>query len=308
MKRRSLLKGTGALAAAALAGCLGNGGGAGTDDPTDTSPEETTQDDEPTEAPTETPTEDPTTTPPAVSVGDTSIETLSTGCGGGDSAGTAELVADGPRVEFSGALVTSDPCHEATVEEAKYDSDSGALTVVLGAEPTEEVCTDCVGAVEFEGAVALEGGLPDRAVLEYDGSVIGGSGTGDDEPVAHTGSEFEVAGSGRGGRSGEADIEFDPESGRVLVEGTITGRNGCMTAKLSGASYDAGSDTFKVDVVTVAREGTEDKACTQATIGIGYEGTFSFEGGLPGTVSVSHDGDGVVTAAHESTAATTTTE
>jgi hypothetical protein len=313
MKRRTLLK-TSALATLALAGCVGGGDGSGPgDEPSRTPTDESTETPAaeptgtPTDEPTETPTDDPTKTPPPVSVREASVETLSAECGSGDSGAAISFEESGPAVSFSGTLTASTPCHEATLEGVAYDEQRDALVAVLGTESTDEMCTDCVGSVQFSGEVALDGGLPARVFVEYDETVLASAtpgGTDDGPAPSPLGSSFAVVEIGAGSPDGdEVDIEFDTETNEVVLTGTIPGSNGCATAKLGDANYDAETDTLTVDVVTAAREGTEDKGCTQAFVGIQYSATFSFEGGLPKTVSVSHDGDGVAAAAHGSSSA-----
>jgi hypothetical protein len=83
------------------------------------------------------------------------------------------------------------------------------------------------------------------------------------------------------------------EGTTVTVEGTIGGSDGCQTAALAAATYDAGADELRVDVKTEKRKSG---ACVQCLVEIDYVADFSFEGGLPGSVVVSHEGE-VVTEA-----------
>jgi len=91
----------------------------------------------------------------------------------------------------------------------------------------------------------------------------------------------------------EATVTVDGTT--VTVEGTIWGSDGCTTAELADASYDAAADELTVAVTTAEREttATETIACTQAIVEIDYRATVEFENGTPGTVVVTHDrGDG----------------
>ena len=74
-----------------------------------------------------------------------------------------------------------------------------------------------------------------------------------------------------------------------------------MTADLGSASYDAETDRLDVNVVTMERE--DSGMCTQQLVGIEYKATVSFENGIPSGVSVSHDGDGVMSAGYGSSSA-----
>ena len=86
---------------------------------------------------------------------------------------------------------------------------------------------------------------------------------------------------------GSASISTDGDS--VVVEGCITGRNGCMVAALESAAYDAEADELSVRVET-EDESEPDEMCTQALVHRGYTVTVEFENGLPGTTTVTHDG------------------
>jgi hypothetical protein len=76
-----------------------------------------------------------------------------------------------------------------------------------------------------------------------------------------------------------------------------------MTAELGTIEYDAENSQLAVDVVTIERGDTGDNACTQQMVGIDYEATFSFDGGTPSSVAVSHDGDGIMAAGHGTSSA-----
>ncbi|WP_049979901.1 hypothetical protein [Halolamina rubra] len=79
------------------------------------------------------------------------------------------------------------------------------------------------------------------------------------------------------------------EGSTVTVEGCIVGKNGCMVASLASATYDAEADELAVRVAT--RDDTdEDEMCTQQLVERGYTVTVEFDGGLPGTTTVTHDG------------------
>lgn len=74
----------------------------------------------------------------------------------------------------------------------------------------------------------------------------------------------------------------------VTVEGTIWGADGCTTAELAGANYDAESGELAVEVATKREDTSGDAACTQAIVEIDYQVTATFENGLPARVVVTH--------------------
>ncbi|WP_424001035.1 hypothetical protein ACOZ4I_15270 [Haloarcula salina] len=139
----------------------------------------------------------------------------------------------------------------------------------------------CVGVV---GAGALTGCLGDD------------SGTGEtptdqsaDGPTV-TDTQFTVTGRASGTQVSDATISFEDE--RIVVEGTIWGANGCKTAELVDAAYDGDADELTVAVAVTDREGAGG-GCTQAIVEIDYRAVVTVDGGLPGSVTVTHDhGDG----------------
>lgn len=111
-----------------------------------------------------------------------------------------------------------------------------------------------------------------------------------------------------GEETDDAAVRFDGETERVVVTGTIWGSDACRIPVLADASYDAQADALSVTVTTGDRgggdRGTDDGvACAQCVTELDYRTTHSFEGGLPGSVSVRHDrgdgGDVVATATSE---------
>lgn len=91
----------------------------------------------------------------------------------------------------------------------------------------------------------------------------------------------------------EASVSFGDH---VSVSGTIRGSNTCYTATLDGATYDAAADRLTVRVRSSVPEGRETAACGQCLVDIDYDAAVRFEGGLPGTVVVEHDGEQVASA------------
>jgi len=160
MNRRDVLRKTVALAGVGtLAGCLnegsgddggdgGDGGGGGSDggDGGDT-----------TEAPTP-------------SIDDRSIATQAANCMSGDSGAAAEVSSDSMVVTVAGTIETPDPCHAATIADASYDGDADSLALTVGYESDGEMCSDCVGAVEYEATVTFTGRLPARATVDHEGT------------------------------------------------------------------------------------------------------------------------------------------
>jgi hypothetical protein len=300
MDRRKFLRRTSALGALTLAGCMADDDANGT---TDDTPAPSSSND----------------VMPAIS--DSSIERTGKGCAShqGDE-GTQTPETEYARtstdesmlsVSFDGQLLTPTPCYLPTIEDTEYDTESDRLTITLGTEKEDGVCVECVGVVEFSGTVEFENGVPGDVVVVHDDVTLtpkdgespqptaGESPTGD--TPALQASSFSVTDVSSSSPEQSADAEFDENEGTIVVTGTIVGANSCMTADVGSASYDAEDDQLDVNVVTKERE--DSGMCTQQLIGIDYEATFSFEHGIPSSVSVSHDGDGVMAAGYGSSSA-----
>ena len=275
------------------------------------------------EGDTSSPTDSPTPAP--VTVADHSITTTGANCASGEDGSVSVTIdRDAGRVRVSGALSTPTPCHRATLSAVDYDPGTETLALDVVAASTEDVCVDCVGRVEYEATVDLAGGVPtsvavthggkpvrraDGGTGEGPGSESSGCGDGDgdgdsngaDSALAVTGSSLEVTGADSPfgpDDSPAVDVVFDDDAPAVVVTGTVLASNGCETAMLDGVRYDGEADTLAVNVDAEVPPEKEDAMCTQALRGVRYRASVEFAGGLPGTVEVSHEGEGVATAGH----------
>ena len=121
------------------------------------------------------------------------------------------------------------------------------------------------------------------------------------------GVEFEFSGDGAECADSEmseidaTDIEFDTDAGEVVVTGTISGSDLCKRARLANLVYDREQSHLTVAIEAVDREDVD--ACAQCIAEIAYEGRFSFAEEIPESASVSHDGQGIASAAHGSASA-----
>lgn len=288
MNRRTLLRRTGALGALTLAGCMAD-------------------DDSSSGADTPTPGTDDDVTP---TITGSSIERTGNGCASGEHGYASSSTDEGTlTVSFSGRVETGNPCYQPTVENTAYDDETDRLTVTVGTEAEDTVCVDCVGYVDFSGTVQFEGALPGDVAVVHDDETLspasdeaGSSGaSSDDTTPAMQASSFSVTDVHSSSPEQSADAEFEEDEGTISVTGTIVGSNSCMTADLGAASYDAETDRLDVNVVTMERE--DSGMCTQQLVGIDYKTIVSFENGIPSMVSVSHDGDGVMSAGYGSSSA-----
>ncbi|MEF8785756.1 MAG: hypothetical protein V5A45_07460 [Haloarculaceae archaeon] len=238
------------------------------------------------------------------SIVDSTIELVDSGCSSGeDQTASVSMNESETTVSFSGLVTASDPCHEPTLERTEYDSATDRLAIVVGTESTADACDDCIGSIEFAGTVEFEGGLPSEASVGHGDTILSGGEATPDDPPELQASSFSVTSVESSRPRQTADASFDTDAETVTVTGTIVGNDGCMTAELGTVEYDAENSQLAVDVVTIERGDTGDNACTQQMVGIDYEATFSFDGGTPSSVAVSHDGDGIMAAGHGTSSA-----
>lgn len=84
-----------------------------------------------------------------------SIETVDTGCAGAvEDRVTGSDIARDNTVTVEGVVTASNPCHDATIEEASVRD--GVLNIAVGATGTDvEMCVECVGEITYEATVEL---------------------------------------------------------------------------------------------------------------------------------------------------------
>jgi hypothetical protein len=138
--------------------------------------------------------------------------------------------------------------------------------------------------------------------VTHDGEEVeaeqGESDGGNETSTTLTESEFEVTGSECGTETNEAEYTAsqgtsEGESSEGVVEGTLTGPDGCATAELGYVSYDSEDDTLVADVRTARNDADGCGACITE---VSYRLVAEFENGVADSASVSHDGvvaDGV---------------
>jgi len=104
----------------------------------------------------------------------------------------------------------------------------------------------------------------------------------------------------------DADVSFQPEEGRIVVEGVRRGSDLCKRAQLGDVSYDSDAERLAVSVDAVDREECQDGSvgAGQCIVDIPYEARFSFDGDIPTEVAVSHGDRFGMSAAYGSASAT----
>jgi len=127
--------------------------------------------------------------------------------------------------------------------------------------------------------------------LHGDGEETDQGGDGDEPTVSEREirtNSAECASSPSGGHS----ISINSRDGVVILAGVISAPNPCHRAELSGAEYDSETDSLTVTVEAVEEDVDSCQECLGA---IDYNADITFSGGMPGEVTVNHDGEFNVT-------------
>lgn len=201
------------------------------------------------------------------------------GClgGGGDAAGDTTEGTDG--TDSTEARTDDDAAGAPTSTDGEGDP---SLETTVDATDDDRVTTD------IDTGTGVETGTGTAATTD---------GTGDAPAIDRT---FTVR--GRDGQPGnEAQVAFENGGTRVVVTGTITGKDGCQTAVLDSIRLD--DSTLTVTVGTESEAGAGAGAvCSQALVGIDYRLVATLER-PPVSVGVVHRGatdSGEVTSAEPS--------
>ncbi|MUV89875.1 hypothetical protein GJ629_08185 [Halapricum sp. CBA1109] len=156
MQRRSVLRACGAVGVAGLAGCGSRG-------------EVTDDEDDAGSASRTTAEGTPTTTaaPPTL------VETTIGGRGdilwGGERRGERHLRVGETTVAVDGTIGAPNPCHTPTVDAVSYDDEADRLSLTVGVESGDTICTECIGDLPYTVTTTFEGGLPGRVVVDHAG-------------------------------------------------------------------------------------------------------------------------------------------
>lgn len=294
MRRRRLLKYVGAGAAVGATGCLSEGSGGPTN--------ETDNRDDPgndTDDGNGTGNDGSVTT-----VTDTSFSVVSRSEGGAEE--SASYRFEDRTLDVRGTVLGSDACKTAELESVEYDEERGAVVVNVVTVNVEDanrrMCNEVITPVEYEATVSFDGEQP-SVVVTHDGEEVEAeqgmpNDGGEGEETSLTNSEFEITDSGCGTGTSEAEYTASQGSSEKnvsegVVEGTLSGPDGCTTAELGYVSYDSDEDALVADVRTAR---TDAAGCGACITEVSYRLVAEFENGVADGASVSHDGvrvDGV---------------
>ncbi|MFH5797352.1 hypothetical protein [Haladaptatus sp. CMAA 1911] len=117
---------------------------------------------------------------------------------------------------------------------------------------------------------------------------------------------LEVISAECGQPTNDAAIEFEDSKKRLVVTGSMTGSDSCTRPKIESAKCDTSSSAFTVTMGTKRKDGSV--GCSECITEIEYRATFTFEGALPKSVTVTHEsmGESKVVADTDRESSTTT--
>lgn len=113
------------------------------------------------------------------------------------------------------------------------------------------------------------------------------SPTEPDDPASVSGTSFDIVSVDCGEGRNQASVSFGEH---VSITGIARGANTCYTAELKSADYDARADRLAVQIRSFTPDSEESGGCAQCIVDIDYDAEVRFDGDLPETVVVKHDG------------------
>ena len=117
------------------------------------------------------------------------------------------------------------------------------------------------------------------------------------EPIVLTDRSFEVTDQACGEGRSEATVSHEPldgQAGRVVVDGVVTGRDSCYSARLADVAVEQGDEqTLRIAVEPYVPAENQGKGCADCIVDVAYQSTVSYEGAGPFTVVVEHEGERV---------------
>lgn len=132
----------------------------GTNGPTTTVDADDAPDEISGESETATPTETSDSNPePAVE----HVETRETSCATGEN--SVRATRDGDILSVEGIIDAPDPCHTAVVSDISLDNSE--LAVAVGVESENDLCQQCVGAVNYQATIDLDGAEVQVLVVDH---------------------------------------------------------------------------------------------------------------------------------------------
>ncbi|MDS0477857.1 hypothetical protein [Natrinema sp. 1APR25-10V2] len=106
---------------------------------------------------------------PEFRVAERSIETLEQNCADEADDDDATVAFEDEAVIVDGSITTPTPCYEPSIAEATHDERRDALEItVASGEQSAASCADCLGVVDYEARLELEGRYPGHVVVRHE--------------------------------------------------------------------------------------------------------------------------------------------
>ena len=214
------------------------------------------------------------------------VGVASGGCLGSGEAGSADETAEGSAGTETDASETGVPT---------TDEETATRTVVetettTGTDGTTGIATDTETAARTtteRTATATPRGTTSTATPTETASTTTGTATArTDTPIPIPDAPTE--GPKETPLAGEAGVTFEKGGSRIVVEGTITGKNGCQTAVLDSVRR---TDAGLVVTIATERDAATNAACSMALVDIEYRFVVEADH-APESVIVVHRGVG----------------
>ena len=214
------------------------------------------------------------------------VGVASGGCLGSGEAGSADETAEGSAGTETDASKTGVPTtDEETVTRTVVETET-----TTGTDGTTGIATDTETAARTtteRTATATPRGTTSTATPTETASTTTGTATArTDTPIPIPDAPTE--GPKETPLAGEAGATFEKGGSRIVVEGTITGKNGCQTAVLDSVRR---TDAGLVVTIATERDAATNAACSMALVDIEYRFVVEADH-APESVIVVHRGVG----------------
>ncbi|PSQ49151.1 hypothetical protein BRD12_05740 [Halobacteriales archaeon SW_12_67_38] len=214
------------------------------------------------------------------------VGVVSGGCLGSGEGGSADETAEGSAGTETDASETGVPTtDEETVTRTVVETET-----TTGTDGTTGIATDTETAARTtteRTATATPRGTTSTATPTETASTTTGMATArTDTPIPIPDAPTE--GPKETPLAGEAVVAFEKGDSRIVVEGTITGKNGCQTAVLDSVRR---TDAGLVVTIATERDAATNAACSMALVDIEYRFVVEADD-APESVIVVHRGVG----------------
>ncbi|PSQ65721.1 MAG: hypothetical protein BRD24_06000 [Halobacteriales archaeon SW_9_67_24] len=225
------------------------------------------------------------------------VGVASGGCLGSGEAGSADETAEGSAgtetdASETGVPTTDEETATRTVVETETTTGTDGTTGIATDTETAARTTTERTAIATPAGTTTATATPTETASTTTGTATARTDTPIPIPDAPTEGPKETP------LAGEAGVTFEKGGSRIVVEGTITGKNGCQTAVLDSVRR---TDAGLVVTIATERDAATNAACSMALVDIEYRFVVEADH-APESVIVVHRGVGdektVATADH----------